>query len=107
MPIQSLGYMEIGSDNLESWDDLATRLLGMQRVDRGGGMRAFRMDDRTQRQLVSTSVAPATIGWEVADAAALDDLGARLDAGGVPVAWGTRSLTGERQVTDLITFSDP
>ena len=39
----------------------ATRLLGMQAVDRGGGMRAFRMDDRAQRLIVSRDAGPATI----------------------------------------------
>ena len=107
MSIQSLGYMVIGSDLLDPWDDFATRLLGMQRVDRGGSMRAYRMDDRTQRLLISKNAAPATIGWEVADAAALDALAARLEAAGTGVARGSRALAGERQVTDLITFNDP
>ena len=107
MSIEALGYMVIGSDQLDSWDGLATGLLGMQRVDRGGGMRAFRMDDLSQRLLVSARAAPATIGWEVADAAAMGALAARLDAAGTRVERGTRSLAGERQVADLITFGDP
>ncbi len=107
MAIQSLGYMVIGSDLLESWDDFATRLLGMQRVDRGASMRAFRMDDRSQRLLVSRDAGPATIGWEVADATALDDLAARLDAAGTRVARGSCALTGQRQVAELLTFRDP
>ncbi|TPG59665.1 biphenyl 2,3-dioxygenase [Roseomonas nepalensis] len=107
MAIQSLGYMVIGSDRLADWDDFATRLLGMQAVDRGGGLRAFRMDDRSQRLLVSDRAAPATIGWEVEDAAALDALAARLEAAGTPVARGSRALAAERQVADLILFQDP
>lgn len=31
---------------------MATELLGMQQMDRGGKIRAFRMDDRTQRLVV-------------------------------------------------------
>ena len=107
MSIQALGYMVIGSDHLEPWDELATGLLGMQRVDRGRTMRAFRMDDRSQRLLVAAGAAPATIGWEVADASALDALAARLDAAGTPVSRGASALAGERQVTELITFRDP
>jgi 2,3-dihydroxybiphenyl 1,2-dioxygenase len=106
-PIQSLGYMVIGSDRLDDWDGFATRLLGMQRVDRGAGMRAFRMDDRSQRLLVSRDAAPAVIGWEVADATALDALAARLEAAGTAVARGSRALAAERQVAALITFADP
>ena len=107
MGIRSLGYMVIGSDRLADWDAFATGLLGMQAVDRGGGMRAFRMDDRSQRLLVSSHAAPATMGWEVADAAALDALAARLEAAGTAVRRGTRALAAERQVAELITFQDP
>ena len=107
MSIQALGYMVVGSDQLEPWDDLATRLLGMQRVDRGRGMRAFRMDDRSQRLLVSAGAAPATVGWEVADARALDALAARLDGANIRVEQGTRTLADERQVAGLISFRDP
>lgn len=107
MSIQSLGYMVIGSDRLADWDEFATRLLGMQAVDRGGGMRAFRMDNRSQRLLVSDRAAPATVGWEVADAAALEALAARLEAAGTAVRRGSRALAAERQVMDLIAFEDP
>lgn len=107
MTIRALGYMVIGSDNLSEWEGFATGLLGMQRVDRGTGMRGFRMDDRSQRLLVSKEAAPATIGWEVADAAALDALAARLENAGTNVARGSRALAGERQVADLILFRDP
>jgi 2,3-dihydroxybiphenyl 1,2-dioxygenase len=107
MSIQALGYMVIGSDLLDDWGNLATQLLGMQQVDRGRGMRAFRMDDRSQRLLISASAAPATIGWEVADSSALDRLAARLEEAGVRVLPGARALADERQVAGLITFSDP
>ena len=45
----ALGYIGIRSARLEDWNTYATRLLGMQRVDRAGAVRAFRMDDRKQR----------------------------------------------------------
>ena len=105
--VNSLGYMVIGSPDLEGWDRFATKLLGMQGVDRAAGLRAFRMDDRSQRLLISRDAAPATIGWEVEDAAALDSLAARLEAAGTRVARGSRALAEDRQVADLITFQDP
>ncbi|MBR0665644.1 biphenyl 2,3-dioxygenase [Roseomonas hellenica] len=107
MAIIALGYMVIGSDRLDAWDGFATGLLGMQRVDRGGGLRAFRMDDRQQRLIVSDSAGPATIGWEVPDATGLDDLAARLEAAGTRVARAPRGIAEERQVADLISFRDP
>ncbi|MFL1463779.1 VOC family protein [Roseococcus sp. DSY-14] len=102
--IQALGYMVIGSDHGAGWGDFATRLLGMQRVDQGGGLQHFRMDDRAQRLIVAPGDAPATIGWEVADAAALDALAARLEARSTRVR---RANPRERAVTDLIAFEDP
>ncbi len=107
MTITGLGYMVVGSDRPDDWDGFATRLLGMQRVDRGGGMRAFRMDDRRQRLLISGGADAAVIGWEVADAAAPEALAARLEAAGTAVTRGTHRLADERQVAELIAFRDP
>ncbi|WP_376094406.1 VOC family protein [Roseomonas sp. CCTCC AB2023176] len=107
MEIRALGYMVIGSDRLDDWHGFATRLLGLQAVDRGGRMRAFRMDDRAQRLIVSRDTGPATVGWEVADAAALDALAARLEAAGTRVTRGSRALCAERGVAELIAFQDP
>jgi hypothetical protein len=42
----------------------------------------------------------------VADAAALDALAARLEAGGVRVQRGSHSLADERHVRDLIVFDE-
>ncbi|MDW8314311.1 MAG: VOC family protein [Rhodovarius sp.] len=109
MLITALGYIGIRSARLEDWAGFATRLLGMQQVDRGGQMRAFRMDDRTQRLIVTGAGAEGLdmIGWEVADAAALDALAGRLEAAGVRVARGSRALADQRQVAELLLFEDP
>ena len=52
MTIQALGYLGIGTDKLDDWTNYATNWLGMQAVDRGAGVRAFRMDDRKQRLVI-------------------------------------------------------
>lgn len=109
MEIQALGYLAFGADNLEDWADFATTRLGMQAVDRGAGLRAFRMDDRRQR-LVADASLPAgarCYGWEVADAAALDALAAKLERAGVAVERGSAALAGRRCVSGLIAFADP
>src|SRR5215471_15881656 len=59
MSIQALGYLGIGTDKLDDWSDYATNWLGMEAVDRGAGVRAFRMDDRRQR-LVLDAPCPTT-----------------------------------------------
>ena len=80
MQIQALGYLGVGTDKLEDWTNFATNCLGMQGLDRGAGVRAFRMDDRKQRLVVDRSLPEGQryFGWEVADAVALDTLAARL-----------------------------
>ncbi|MDO9714613.1 VOC family protein, partial [Paracraurococcus lichenis] len=109
MELQSLGYIGVDSARLEDWTGFATRLLGMQQVDRGGGSAAFRMDDRRQRLMVTGEAGDGLgfLGWEVADAAALETLAARLDRHGGAVRRGTRDLADRRHVAGLITFSDP
>ena len=104
--IQSLGYIGIRASQPEAWDSYAEKLLGMQRVDQGGGTRLFRMDDRAQRLIVTPEANDglAFLGFEVAYATALAALAARLEAAGTPV---TRGSAAERHVTDLIIFQDP
>src|ERR1700759_3049974 len=109
MRIQALGYLGIGTDKLDDWTNFATNGLGMQMVDRGAGVRAFRMDDRKQRLVVDRSLPEGQryFGWEVADAAALDGLAARLEAGGVGVKREPAALADQRFVSGLSSFADP
>lgn len=109
MDIQALGYIGVNSTRLADWGSFATGLLGMQEVDRGGRTRAFRMDDRRQRLVVTGEDGEnlGFLGWEMADAAALAALAARLEAHGVAVEPGTRALADQRHVAALIRFADP
>ena len=97
------------TDRLSDWSDYACRQLGMQAVDRGPGQAAYRMDDRKQRLIVTAEPgdALACMGWEVADADALDRLCARLANAGVEVITGRRDLADRRFVTDLAIVHDP
>jgi len=52
MAVQALGYLGIGTPNIDEWSDFATRQLGLQLVDGAASCRAFRMDDRRQRVIV-------------------------------------------------------
>ena len=109
MEIQALGYLGIGTAKLDDWSDFATGWLGMQAVDRGAGVRAFRMDDRKQRLVIDRSLGAGQryFGWEVADAAALDTLAARLEGAGVAVRREPAALADQRFVRGLISFADP
>lgn len=109
MAVQALGYIGIGASNLDDWSAFATSRLGMQQVDRAASCRAFRMDDRRQRLIVDRELAEGEryFGWEVADAAALDALAARLEAAGVAVRRENAALADQRFVRGLISFRDP
>ena len=107
--ITALGYLEVRTDRLRDWSDYAGGQLGMQEVERGTGQVAFRMDDRRQRLIVTAEpgTALACMGWEVADAAALDRLCGRLSDAGVAVSPGRRDLADRRFVTDVALARDP
>lgn len=109
MPIQSLGYAGFGSAALDDWKQFGTGLVGLQAVERGNSLLAFRMDDRKQRIVIDRAMPEGArfFGWEVADAADLEALAARLEKAGVAVTAEPQALADARRVRGLISFSDP
>jgi 2,3-dihydroxybiphenyl 1,2-dioxygenase len=109
MAVQALGYVGLTARSLEDWAAFGTRFLGMQLTERNRSSLAFRMDDRRQRLVVAEDAEEGLgyCGWEVADAAALDAMAARLEAAGVSVKHGPRALADERRVAGLIRTRDP
>jgi 2,3-dihydroxybiphenyl 1,2-dioxygenase len=109
MPLQALGYAGFGSSSLDDWRQFGTGLVGLQAVERSASLLAFRMDDRKQRIVIDRSLPEGArfFGWEVADAAALDALAARLEAAEVDVATEPQTLADARRVRGLISFHDP
>jgi len=107
--LRALGYAGFGSDNLEDWRQFGTGLVGLQAVERGNSLLAFRMDDRKQRIVIDRAMGEGTrfFGWEVADAGVLDALAARLEAAGVAVTAEPQTLADNRRVRALISFRDP
>jgi len=108
-PLQALGYVGFGSADLDGWRQFGTGLVGLQAVERSSSLLAFRMDDRKQRIVIDRSMPDGArfFGWEVADAAALDQLGARLEAAKVDGAAEPQTLADNRRVGGLISFRDP
>src|SRR5271154_1577719 len=109
MPLQALGYAGFGSADLDDWRQFGTGLVGLQAVERSPSLLAFRMDDRKQRIVIDRAMPEGTrfFGWEVADAAALDQLGARLEAASIDVTAEPQTLADIRRVRSLISFRDP
>jgi 2,3-dihydroxybiphenyl 1,2-dioxygenase len=108
-PLQALGYVGFGSADLDGWRQFGTGLVGLQAVERGISLLAFRMDDRKQRIVIDRAMPDGArfFGWEVADAVALDQLGARLEAAKVDVIAEPQMLADNRRVRSLISFDDP
>jgi len=109
MSIQALGYVGFGSSALDDWRQFGTGLVGLQAVERSPSLLAFRMDDRKQRIVIDRSLPEGErfFGWEVADAAALEGLAARLEKAEVEVTAEPRALADARGVHGLISFRDP
>ncbi len=107
--LSALGYAGFGSDKLDDWRQFGTGLVGFQAVERGNSLLAFRMDDRKQRIVIDRAMGEGArfFGWEVADAAALEMLAARLEAAKVAVTAEPQALADSRRVRRLISFSDP
>ena len=109
MPLQALGYAGFGSAALDDWRQFGTGLVGLQAVERSSSLLGFRMDDRKQRIVIDRSMPEGArfFGWEVADAAALDMLAARLERAEVDVIAEPTTLADNRRVRGLISFCDP
>lgn len=109
MKLASLGYIGIRSTRTSEWQSFATSLLGMQQVDAGAGVRAFRMDDRKQRLVVTDDAGDGLgfMGWEVASKTDMDALATHVDNAGVRVTLEPKELADQRHVAGLISFADP
>lgn len=108
MRLQSFGYFGVRSARLEDWADYGPRLLGLELVEKTSTTLKFRMDDRKQRILISSTDADvASFGFEVDDAEALDALAGRLEALQVHVRPVSDAEAELRGVAGAIRFCDP
>ncbi|AIJ24928.1 MULTISPECIES: iron-dependent extradiol dioxygenase HsaC [Amycolatopsis] len=110
MGIRSLAYLRIEATDMAAWREYGLKVLGMVE-GKGSHPDALylRMDDFPARLVIvpGESDRLAVAGWEAANAAELDEVRARLDAGGVPYKEGSAEVLAERRVTELISFDDP
>jgi 2,3-dihydroxybiphenyl 1,2-dioxygenase len=108
MALSSFGYFGIHSDKLGDWESYAGGFLGLELVEKTSTTLKFRMDDRKQRILVSSNPEIVdTFGWEVADAAAVDAIAARVEAAKIPVARVSTADCAMRGVSCAVRFQDP
>lgn len=107
--LQSLAYVVAEATDTGAWRQYGEEVLGMASRPRDDGGLGLKMDERDARILIQPGDADRYFasGWEVADAAALDDAVAALEAAGVEVQRGDDALARSRQMSAVAVFSDP
>jgi len=108
--IMQLGYLGLEVSDVGAWRTFAADLLGLDLgAPRPDGAIPLRMDDRDHRILLhqGNSDDVAYIGWEVADAAALDSMRDRLARSETAFREGSHTEAAARGVRAMICFDDP
>jgi 3,4-dihydroxy-9,10-secoandrosta-1,3,5(10)-triene-9,17-dione 4,5-dioxygenase len=108
--IQSLAYLRIEAKDVPAWREFGLKVLGMVE-GKGSDPDALylRMDDFPARLVIVPGERDrlSAVGWEVANAAGLDEVRRALERAGVPFKEGTPAECAGRRVTELIGFDDP
>ena len=108
--VRQLGYLGLEVSNLPRWETFAVDVLGLQPARRGDdGSLALRLDQNEQRIVLHPGPADdlAYLGFEVANDAELEALGARLVAAGFAVTEGKPEKAAARRVSCLLELADP
>ena len=108
--VSELGYLGIGASDTASWQHFATRVFGMQVVPGDDRQTSYLRMDRHHHRIElrsGTSDDLEFAGWEVSDAATLQQIAKQLEDGGVKVVAGTRDEADQRRVIELIRCVDP
>jgi 3,4-dihydroxy-9,10-secoandrosta-1,3,5(10)-triene-9,17-dione 4,5-dioxygenase len=108
--IQALGYFVVDSRTLLPWREFAFEVLGATVVpqDSVDPLR-IRIDDHPWRIEIqeSTEEKLHCVGWQVADAEALERLTKRIEAAGIRVTDLEAGVARERGVATAARFADP
>jgi len=108
--VTQLGYVGFGVSNIEAWKEFATEVLGVQiNGSTEDGSVFLRMDNYHHRFEIIPGGNDdlAYHGWEVKDAAALEQIASQVRAYGIEVTAGTQAEADKRMVIELIKFNDP
>lgn len=110
MPVRSLGYVRIGTEDVEGWKRFAGDFLGMVAV-RGDDPEAayFRMDEHPHRLVVSPAPQNRVdaVGLQVGGPEELTALVAAVEESGTKVAALDPAECRDRRVSEAVRFDDP
>lgn len=108
--IKSLGYVTVQTTEISRWRQFAFEVLGFA-TGSGPDPDALylRMDERAARIIVSPGDTDKinTVGWEVRDHIALQEVRHRLEAAGTPYKDLSLTDADSRRVEEVIAFEDP
>ena len=101
-------YVRLGTRDLVGADRFAREVVGLELAREEAGARYYRSDDR-DHTLAYFDGDPRdhTVGFELRDAAALQQAGALLSNAGVRVHEGSAAECEQRRVGGFIRFADP
>ncbi|MGW4051085.1 VOC family protein [Streptomyces sp. NPDC004779] len=110
MDMRALGYLRLETTRLDEWRRYTLDILGM--VEAPGSTDTtllLRLDDRAYRLAIQAGESDRLLaaGWELANAGALADAAAALEAAGVAVKHADAAELAERRVQGLIHLTDP
>ncbi|MFI8369691.1 VOC family protein [Streptomyces sp. NPDC085466] len=110
MDIRALGYLRLETTRLDEWRRYTLDILGMAEAPGSTDTTLLlRVDDRAYRLAIQAGESDRLLaaGWEVANATALADAAAELEAAGVAVKTADAAELAERRVQGLIHLTDP
>ncbi|MFB7104068.1 VOC family protein [Streptomyces hydrogenans] len=110
MDIRALGYLRLETTRLEEWRRYTLDILGMAEAPGSTDTTLLlRVDDRAHRLAIQAGDSDRLLaaGWEVANATALAEAAAELEAAGVAVKTADADELAERRVQGLLHLTDP
>ena len=113
--LHDIRYLRIGTPDLDSAVEFATKIVGLELAGREGKAAYFRSDkagvrgDTRDHTLAYFEGDPSdhVIGFDLKDRADFDAAGAEIEKAGHPVRFGTKSECEQRRVQQLLAFQDP
>ncbi|MFF6885841.1 VOC family protein [Streptomyces sp. NPDC012421] len=110
MDIRALGYLRLETTRLDEWRRYTLDILGMAEAPGSTDTTLLlRVDERAYRLTIQAGESDRLLaaGWELANATALADAAAELEAAGVAVKTADAAELAERRVQGLIHLTDP
>ncbi|QIB64909.1 VOC family protein [Kineobactrum salinum] len=106
--LHDIRYVRIGTDRLDESVEFATRILGLELVERNSQAAYLRGDDRDHNVCyVKGAGTGHVVGFEMASSGLLDLAATELEQAGYRVRHGSAAQCEQRRVMDMVQFEDP